>query len=1004
MSLNWVRRAITSTISAFTESPRTPQDDLDDLWKDLVNDHHDLVQGASEQELDNPLRLIKAKLERHVAGMVGVLKEEAKRNPDGVPSDSVEFILERNVVQLFFELGHEDRPLGMLALCVDAVDKLLQACPSLLPNMPVHSAINFFLTQWGDDSASCLDAARRLRGTPGSPGEAAARAKMERRAKMTQRGQNRIAVASLLLTVWRAIKESPGLLTFFLDYRSVQRGSNAEAKRLVSPDGKAAIRTRRQFALLHPLILLLKEPPKTGMHAREALLTAMMVQDVRITDYLARRTFIVQDAVTALADRFNMLPMDWENAAPDELLVSEQFKVFLPFLRFYNSLVVVGADLRWSLRDPGSRSSSVSGLTHPTSTSPVPEDVGPHAPHSPLVGPAAAGGTDTPTLPLDGLGTPVSGRGQLLSPTGPPLDVAMTFADMLLDTVIHSFLISTLMPCLQHSSDVRARAATVYVHGIVADLARNQLDHRLLDLVVRFLLGDTIATEDSAFPFPGDFGGPSRSASGEDGLGLYASGARAGTSMDRVHGDDDIYAFPATVFTTLLARLDAPNEELAQSTAGLFAELLAVNSDVAMDRMILSTLAPYAGVLEEQVWRGPSWEQLGIVSGEEVDAASSAAGDGASSGGEEDSPGAAARAQGVDAAGPTRVPSTAALLSPSLAMAALFSPPHGAARLHVNTGGSISVAKRSPSASVASEDVCSVVSAMSEPTVDPVEVQAYVMDAEKGVLSAAVAFGSWTGGKDWCRSSGSPVSRAGAAVGGAAALGPRCPFLEAVLHKLGSMLTRPKASNLVLTGIIAKVAQCPDPLVHAYLFPAAALRGDPAPWPNVVTTLRKLWEEALRRAARIPDFGVAVRAARARFVAEVEDTSVAARRTLDMEAARACATLPRERRVFIEAYVVLEEFVKEVTALLDVRCRILSHISRWASEGDAGGSRAGAGGASAGAGASVAEGEGVDEDVAVTDAYFQELLDGKHEPAGVGAEEDVGPPPVPPPKALRSLF
>ncbi len=63
---------------------------------------------------------------------------------------------------------------------------------------------------------------------------------------------------------------------------------------------------------------------------------------------------------------------------------------------------------------------------------------------------------------------------------------------------------------------------------------------------------------------------------------------------------------------------------------------------------------------------------------------------------------------------------------------------------------------------------------------------------------------------------------------------------QAVLHKLGSMLTRPKASNLVLTGIIAKVAQCPDPLVHAYLFPAAALRGDPAPWPNVVTTLRKV--------------------------------------------------------------------------------------------------------------------------------------------------------------------
>ncbi len=96
----------------------------------------------------------------------------------------------------------------------------------------------------------------------------------------------------------------------------------------------------------------------------------------------------------------------------------------------------------------------------------------------------------------------------------------------------------------------------------------------------------------------------------------YASGARAGTSLDRVHGDDDIYAFPCTVFTTLLARLDSPNDELAQASAGLLAELLAVNSDVAIDRMILSALAPHAAALEEQVWRGPGWEQLGIGEGE----------------------------------------------------------------------------------------------------------------------------------------------------------------------------------------------------------------------------------------------------------------------------------------------------------------------------------------------------------------------------------------------------
>ncbi len=119
------------------------------------------------------------------------------------------------------------------------------------------------------------------------------------------------------------------------------------------------------------------------------------------------------------------------------------------------------------------------------------------------------------------------------------------------------------------------------------------------------------------------------------------------------------------------------------------------------------------------------------------------------------------------------------------------------------------------------------------------------------------------------------------------------------------------------------------------------------------------------------------------------------------------AALPRERRVFVEAYVVLEEFVKEITTLLDVRCRILGHISRWAgavSEGAAG----------AGAGSGVASADdgfmaGEDADIAVTEAYFQELLEGKHEPPpeapGEGGEGgDAGPPPVPPPKAMRSLF
>lgn len=54
------------------------------------------------------------------------------------------------------------------------------------------------------------------------------------------------------------------------------------------------------------------------------------------------------------------------------------------------------------------------------------------------------------------------------------------------------------------------------------------------------------------------------------------------------------------------------------------------------------------------------------------------------------------------------------------------------------------------------------------------------------------------------------------------------------------MLVQGKALNLVLTGIVARMAESPHPLLHAYLFPAAALRGGAVPWPNVVSTLRKV--------------------------------------------------------------------------------------------------------------------------------------------------------------------
>jgi hypothetical protein len=72
-----------------------------------------------------------------------------------------------------------------------------------------------------------------------------------------------------------------------------------------------------------------------------------------------------------------------------------------------------------------------------------------------------------------------------------------------------------------------------------------------------------------------------------------------------------------------------------------------------------------------------------------------------------------------------------------------------------------------------------------------------------------------------------------------------CPCLlvraaQVVLRKLSQLLSQPRALNLVITGIVSHLAQSPNPLVHAYLFPAAALRGEDVPWPNVVSTLKSV--------------------------------------------------------------------------------------------------------------------------------------------------------------------
>ncbi len=64
---------------------------------------------------------------------------------------------------------------------------------------------------------------------------------------------------------------------------------------------------------------------------------------------------------------------------------------------------------------------------------------------------------------------------------------------------------------------------------------------------------------------------------------------------------------------------------------------------------------------------------------------------------------------------------------------------------------------------------------------------------------------------------------------------------QRLLKKLENVLHQPHDYNLQLTGILSRLAQCPSPLIHGYLFPAAAMSTtEPVAWVSLIDALKKV--------------------------------------------------------------------------------------------------------------------------------------------------------------------
>jgi hypothetical protein len=147
-------------------------------------------------------------------------------------------------------------------------------------------------------------------------------------------------------------------------------------------------------------------------------------------------------------------------------------------------------------------------------------------------------------------------------------------------------------------------------------------------------------------------------------------------------------------------------------------------------------------------------------------------------------------------------------------------------------------------------------------------------------------------------------------------------FMCALYDKLEGMLDESLDENLVLTEIFAKLAQCPDQRVQGLLIWEQDMNetsqkndGDKARR-SLVTVLKTVWLEAQERVDEVDNFEEAIEAHRLRLGTILEG------RNKDSDGGssrRNVGSGIKAQSTFCEGYIVLEEFVKEISAIIQAR-------------------------------------------------------------------------------------
>jgi hypothetical protein len=139
------------------------------------------------------------------------------------------------------------------------------------------------------------------------------------------------------------------------------------------------------------------------------------------------------------------------------------------------------------------------------------------------------------------------------------------------------------------------------------------------------------------------------------------------------------------------------------------------------------------------------------------------------------------------------------------------------------------------------------------------------------------------------------------------------PFLYALFNRLECMLTQPLAVNLMATGLAARFTYSPLPAVDSFFLDAALpVKDSVRTLPRV---LEKLAAEAQERGSQIPGYEKLLETTRLALVAP---TRGAADEKIVMGEDDGDSDV-RDRKRFLQAVVVLEEFCKELAAVVQTK-------------------------------------------------------------------------------------